>query len=68
MNRDIVISEKDLGHCVQAYMTVHIVVNLCVDVEGQLCIVQCCWVVGCLGCLLDCVPDRTISPRGVLPP
>ena len=41
MIHDIMISEEDLGHYVEAYMTVHIVLNLCVDVKGQVRIVQC---------------------------
>ena len=48
--------EGDLGHCVKAEMNVYTVVDFCIDVEDQICIVQCCWAVGCLGWLLECIP------------
>ena len=39
MIHNIVIREEDLGHCIQAYTTMYIVLNLSVNVEGQVCIV-----------------------------
>ena len=33
-------NKKDLDHCVEAYMTMYIVLNLCVNVQGQVQSVQ----------------------------
>ena len=53
---DIVSHERDLGHCVKAEMNVYTIEDLCVDVEGQVCIVLYCCAIGCLGWLLECIP------------
>ena len=53
---DIVRTKEDLDHCVEAYITMYIVLNVCIDMQGQLRRVQCYWDVWSLGCLLECIP------------
>ena len=50
-------------------MNVYTVVKLCVDVEGARIYCTMYWAVCCLGCLLKCIPYRTVSlSGGLLPP
>ena len=65
---DIVSSEEDLDHRAEAQKSVYIIMTLFVDVDGQVRSVQYYWAALSLGWLLECIPNRTMSPGGFAPP